>query len=86
MVKFSSSISATFELGMEMTERCEGAEADGADANLFDGSGLSGDGAEVVDADGAAHHDGDSSEEVGECLLRGEGDGEAADAETRDEG
>ena len=58
-----------------------GANASGAQADIFDGSGAVGEAAIVADADDFIGEHGDSAKKIFERLLRGEGDGDAANAE-----
>src|SRR5271167_4087146 len=58
-----------------------GANAGGAQADVFHGSGAVTEAAVVADADDLVGEDGNSSEKILECLLGGKSDGNAADAE-----
>src|SRR6267378_819578 len=59
----------------------ESANAGGAQADVFHGSDAIAEAAEVADANDLVGQDGNSTENILECFLRGECDGNAADAE-----
>ena len=63
-----------------------GANAGRAQADVFDGAAAVAKAAVVADADDFIGKDGDSSEKIFQCFLRGEGDGNAADAEAGEHG
>src|SRR6202158_144429 len=64
----------------------EGTNAGGAQADVFHGSDAIAEAAEVADPNDFVGQDGNSAEKILECLLRGECDGNAADAESGEDG
>ena len=65
---------------------CIGTNAGGAQADVFDGSGAIAEAAVVADADNFVGEDGHSAKKIFECLLGGESDGNASDAEASEHG
>ena len=72
-------------LGTVTSVRSERANAGGAQADVFNGAHAVAKLAEVAHRDGPVTDDGDAAEKIFDGLLRREGQGDAADTESREE-